>query len=139
MEPGEKNMVDGERDRRESAMTLTRADALCAGGAGFVTAVIATLAGTGRATEAQALGTNVPQVDSLAVRMVTDNEVIQFIPSERRDGLTIDRSAGASVLSLTALPASLRGEYGLAMHAESKRGPESRNVLIDFGYTSDVL
>jgi 7,8-dihydropterin-6-yl-methyl-4-(beta-D-ribofuranosyl)aminobenzene 5'-phosphate synthase len=139
MELGKKNVVNGERDRRESAMTLTRADALCAGGAGFVTAVVATLVGTGRATDAQALGTNVPQVDSLAVRMVTDNEVIQFVPSERRNDLTVDRSAGSSLNSVTALPRPLFGEFGLAMHAESKRGQESRNVLIDFGFTSDVL
>jgi 7,8-dihydropterin-6-yl-methyl-4-(beta-D-ribofuranosyl)aminobenzene 5'-phosphate synthase len=120
-------------------MTLTRADALCAGGAGFVTAVVATLVGSGRAVEAQGLGTDVPQVDSVSVRMVTDNEVIQFVPSERRADLTIDRSAGGSFNSLNALPRPLRGEYGLAMLAESKRGQESRNVLIDFGFTSDVL
>src|SRR5262249_47130907 len=30
-----------------------------------------------------------PEVDRVAVRIVTDNQVIQFIPSEKRDGLTI--------------------------------------------------
>jgi 7,8-dihydropterin-6-yl-methyl-4-(beta-D-ribofuranosyl)aminobenzene 5'-phosphate synthase len=29
--------------------------------------------------------------------------------------------------------------WGLAMHAESQRGDETRNVLVDFGYTPEVL
>jgi 7,8-dihydropterin-6-yl-methyl-4-(beta-D-ribofuranosyl)aminobenzene 5'-phosphate synthase len=35
--------------------------------------------------------------------------------------------------------ASLSGEWGLSMHAQSHRGSEVRNVLIDFGYTPEVL
>jgi len=54
---------------------------LCAGGAGFVSALIGTLVGTSRTAQAQTLGSQVPEVDRLAVRMVTDNEVILFVPS----------------------------------------------------------
>jgi len=35
--------------------------------------------------------------------------------------------------------AALNGEWGLAMHAESQAGGETRHVMIDFGYTSEVL
>ncbi|MSO67904.1 MAG: hypothetical protein EXQ82_08880, partial [Pseudolabrys sp.] len=70
------------------------ASMLCAGGAGFVSAVIATLAAGARTAPAKTLGKAVPQVDRLAVRMVTDNIVIQFLPNEQRDGLTIERKSG---------------------------------------------
>src|SRR5262249_52368806 len=64
---------------------------LCAGGVGFVTAMMATLAANARAAPAKTLGRAIPEVDRLAVHMVTDNIVIQFVPSETRDGLTIER------------------------------------------------
>jgi 7,8-dihydropterin-6-yl-methyl-4-(beta-D-ribofuranosyl)aminobenzene 5'-phosphate synthase len=81
----------------------------------------------------------VPEVERVAVRMVTDNVVIQFIPSEKRDGITIERRTGGNT-TLDAPPrAALNGEWGLSMHAQSQRGDEVRNVLVDFGYTSDVL
>ena len=53
---------------------------VCGGGAGFVSAVIATLAASAKTAPAKTLGKAVPQVDRLAVRMVTDNIVIQFVP-----------------------------------------------------------
>jgi 7,8-dihydropterin-6-yl-methyl-4-(beta-D-ribofuranosyl)aminobenzene 5'-phosphate synthase len=85
------------------------------------------------------LGRAVPQVDRLAVRMITDNVVIQFVPTERRDGVVIERRSAGSLVPDTPPRASLSGEWGLSMHAESQRGSEVRNVLIDFGYTPEVL
>ena len=77
-------------------------------------------------------------VDRLAVRMVTDNIVMQFLPNEKRDGLAIERKSGNT--SPDKPPRTiLNGEWGLAMHAQSHRGPEERNVMIDFGYTPEVL
>ncbi len=114
------------------------AGALCSGGAGFVSAVIATLAASAKTAPAKSLGKAVPQVDRLAVRMVTDNIVIQFIPTEKRDGLTIERKSGNT--SPDKPPRTiLNGEWGLAMHAQSFVGADERNVLIDFGYTPEVL
>jgi 7,8-dihydropterin-6-yl-methyl-4-(beta-D-ribofuranosyl)aminobenzene 5'-phosphate synthase len=111
---------------------------LCAGGAGFVSAVIATLAAGARTAPAKTLGHEIPVVDRLAVRMVTDNIVIQFLPNEKRDGLTIERKSGNT--SPDKPPRTiLNGEWGLAIHAQSHRGPEERNVMIDFGYTPEVL
>jgi 7,8-dihydropterin-6-yl-methyl-4-(beta-D-ribofuranosyl)aminobenzene 5'-phosphate synthase len=78
-------------------------------------------------------------VDSLAVRIVTDNQLIKFIPTEKRDGLTIERNPGGN-LSKDAPPSvELIGEWGLSMHAQSRRGNEVRNTLIDFGYQSQTL
>ncbi|HEY6832072.1 MAG TPA: MBL fold metallo-hydrolase [Pseudolabrys sp.] len=112
---------------------------LCSGGAGFVTAMMATLAANARTEPAKTLRGGLPQVDKLAVRMVTDNIVMQFVPTEKRDGLSIERRTGSNTSPERPPRAALSGEWGLAMHAESQRGGETRHVLIDFGYTPEVL
>lgn len=124
--------------RHSEPLPISRRGLLCAGGAGFVSGVVGTLIGTSRTARAQPLDSQVPEVDQLAVRMVTDNEVIQFVPSEKRAGLTIERPSGN--LTPDAPPhTALTGEFGLSIHAESRRGDEVRNILIDFGYTSETL
>jgi 7,8-dihydropterin-6-yl-methyl-4-(beta-D-ribofuranosyl)aminobenzene 5'-phosphate synthase len=120
------------------ASFLSDAGPLCAGGAGFVSAMMATLAASAKTAPAKTLRGEVPVVDRLAVRIVTDNIVIQFVPTEKRDGLTIERRSGNT--SPDKPPRTmLNGEWGLAMYVQSHRGPEERNVLIDFGYTPEVL
>jgi 7,8-dihydropterin-6-yl-methyl-4-(beta-D-ribofuranosyl)aminobenzene 5'-phosphate synthase len=110
----------------------------CAGGAGFVSAVMATLAASSRTQPARTLQGDVPVVDKLAVRIVTDNIVIQFVQTEKRDGLTVERKSGNTFPD--KLPRHiLNGEWGLAMHAQSFAGGVERNVMIDFGYTPEVL
>ena len=114
------------------------AGSLCAGGAGFVSAMIATLAAGAKTQPAKTLRGNVPVVDKLAVRIVTDNIVIQFVQTEKRDGLVIERKSGNT--SPDKPPRKiLNGEWGLAMHAQSHAGGVERNVMIDFGYTPEVL
>jgi 7,8-dihydropterin-6-yl-methyl-4-(beta-D-ribofuranosyl)aminobenzene 5'-phosphate synthase len=112
--------------------------ALCSGGAGFVSAMMAALAGAARTEEATPLPRKVPEVDRLAVRIVTDNVVIQFVPNEKRGGLAIERRSGNTRPDRPPQTA-LNGEWGLAMHAESHIGGHTRHVMIDFGYTSEVL
>src|SRR5215467_14176507 len=34
---------------------------------------------------------------------------------------------------------TLVSEFGLSMHAETRRGTETRNVLMDFGFTPEAL
>ncbi|WP_336490651.1 MBL fold metallo-hydrolase [Methylobacterium nigriterrae] len=121
-----------------SGSSISRRRLLCAGGAGFVSALVGTLIGGSQAAHAQALGGAVPEVDRLTVRMVTDNTILQFVPTERRDGLAAERMG--SNLSPDRPPrATLVAEWGLSMHAESRRGDEVRRVLIDFGYTPETL
>ena len=118
---------------------LSRRVVLCVGGAGFVSALIGTLIGTSQTAQAQALGSRVPEVEWLAVRMVTDNAVIQFVPSEKRGSLTIERRTAGNQTPDAPPRTALTGEWGLSMHAESRRGNETRNVLVDFGYTPEAL
>jgi 7,8-dihydropterin-6-yl-methyl-4-(beta-D-ribofuranosyl)aminobenzene 5'-phosphate synthase len=104
-----------------------------------VTALISTLACSSRIARAQALASTPPEVDSVAVRIVTDNQIIKFIPTEKRDGLTIERKPGG-YLSKDAPPnVELIAEWGLSMHAESRRGDQTRNILVDFGYQAQTL
>jgi len=123
----------------EAAAFLPASSALCAGGAGFVTAMMATLAAEARTAPARTLGKAIPEVDWLAVRIVTDNVVIQFVPSETRDGFAVERRTAGNTAPDRPPRFALQGEWGLAMHAESKRDGETRNVMVDFGYTPEVL
>jgi 7,8-dihydropterin-6-yl-methyl-4-(beta-D-ribofuranosyl)aminobenzene 5'-phosphate synthase len=131
-------MLFGTCNCNPGTSSLSRRGLLCAGGAGFVSALIGTLVGTARTAQAQALGSQVPEVDRLAVRIVTDNQVIQFVPSEKRESFAIERR-GLNLTPDAPPRTALNGEWGLSMHAESRRGNELRNILIDFGYTPETL
>lgn len=121
-----------------STTWMSRRAALCAGGTGFVTALTAMLVGASRTARAQPLAERVPEVDRLAVRIVTDNQVVHFVPSEKRSDLAIER-LGPNLSPALPPKTDLAGEFGLAMHAESRRGSETRNILVDFGYTPEIL
>ena len=112
---------------------------LCAGGAGFVSAMIGVMAASSRTANAPQLGRQVPEVDRLAVRMVTDNVVVQFVPPETRHGVGVERRSRSNLSEDAPPRTALNGEWGLSMHAQSHRGDEERNVLIDFGFTPEVL
>ncbi len=118
---------------------VSRRDLLCGGGAGFVYALVGILAGSGRTAHAQALGPRVPQIDRLAVTIVTDTQIIKFIPTEKRDGLIIERRPAGNVQPDAPPRADLVGEWGLSMHAQSRHGREVRNILVDFGYMPETL
>jgi 7,8-dihydropterin-6-yl-methyl-4-(beta-D-ribofuranosyl)aminobenzene 5'-phosphate synthase len=78
-----------------------------------------------------------PEIDQLVLRIVTDSYQMATAPDTKvgnvdikRFGFAVgDHPPGKAVLS----------EFGLALHAESRRGAEQRSVLIDFGYTPQTL
>ncbi|WP_315772428.1 MULTISPECIES: MBL fold metallo-hydrolase [unclassified Bradyrhizobium] len=117
---------------------MSRRHLLCAGGAGFVSAMVGTLVGSGRSARAQALGGAVPQVDRLKVRMVSDIIVRRFGISQKLGDLSIARMQGNETPDAPPR-ATLVGEWGLSMHAESQRDNEVRNILVDFGYNPVTL
>jgi 7,8-dihydropterin-6-yl-methyl-4-(beta-D-ribofuranosyl)aminobenzene 5'-phosphate synthase len=131
-------MLFGRCNCTSSAASLSRRGLLCAGGAGFVSALIGTLVGSSRMAQAQALGSQVPEVDRLAVRIVTDNYFFPFLLSQNYGDLAVERFTRAES---PQMPPSreLLGQWGLSLHAESHVGSQSRSVLVDFGYTSDAL
>jgi hypothetical protein len=63
-------MLFGACNCTPAAAGLSRRGLLCAGGAGFVTALIGTLIGSGRTAHAKTLTGPVPEVDRLNVTIV---------------------------------------------------------------------
>lgn len=80
----------------------------------------------------------VPVVDKLAVRVVTDSYHHAFEPG-RMQGPVLVQRLGFAVSPRTPPQRTLQNEWGLALHLESTRGAETRQVLVDFAYTSETL
>ena len=112
---------------------LSRRQVVCGGGAAMLSYVVAGLLGSVRPARAQALSTPVPEVDSLAVRVVTDSYQLAISPNTRFGDVDVQR------FGLPPAGRSLLGEFGLSMHVESRRGDETRRMLIDFGFTPETL
>jgi 7,8-dihydropterin-6-yl-methyl-4-(beta-D-ribofuranosyl)aminobenzene 5'-phosphate synthase len=131
-------MLFGSCNCATHAPPLSRRGYLCAGGAGFISALVGTMVGSGRTARAQTLGGSVPEIDRLSVRIVTDVVVQRFGTSVKRDGLTVERPRGNETADAPPR-ATLVGEWGLSMLAQSQRGSEERNLLVDFGYNPATL
>ncbi len=115
---------------------LSRRDLLRSGVAlGVFSAALSTAP---RPARAQALSGAVPEVDSVAVRVVTDSYHHAFEPSRKVNDLTIQRFAFALTKDRPPRKA-LQSEWGLSLHLESRQGDSSRQILIDFGYTPETL
>ena len=87
---------------------------------------------------AQTIAGSVPEVDRVSVRVVVDSYQFAVVADKKTGpvdvqhfgwGLSGDKPPGRTLIS----------EFGLAMHAESKRGRETRNLLMDFGFTPEAL
>ena len=115
-----------------------RRDIVCGGGATVFSAIVATLLGDARPARAATLTGKVPEIDRVAIRVVVDNYQIATAPSRKLQDvdiehfgwpLSVDRPPGKTLIS----------EFGLSMHVETWRGTETRNVLMDFGFTPDAV
>lgn len=89
-----------------------------------------------RIASAQAITGTPPEVDRLAVRVVTDSYFHQFEPSGKLGEMTVQRFSRAPS---SEPPRTVKNEWGLSLHVESVRGSEARQVLVDFGFTGDAL
>ena len=116
---------------------IGRRDILCSGGSAIFSSLIAALLGDAKPARAQTISGNVPEVDRATVRVVTDNYHFALSPN----GKIGDVEVGRVVFPLSDQPPGkvLLSEFGLSMHLETQRGNETRNVLIDFGYSSPTL
>jgi 7,8-dihydropterin-6-yl-methyl-4-(beta-D-ribofuranosyl)aminobenzene 5'-phosphate synthase len=79
----------------------------------------------------------VPEIDRLAVRVVTDSYQIAVAPGAKIGNVEVERFGWG--LSDQAPGPTLVSEFGLALHAQSRRGEETRQTLVDFGFTSAAL
>jgi 7,8-dihydropterin-6-yl-methyl-4-(beta-D-ribofuranosyl)aminobenzene 5'-phosphate synthase len=123
-------------DHRDNV--LHRRHVLCAGGASVFAAMMASLLGSSKPARAQAITGSVPEVDRLSVRIVIDSYQFAVAAGKKTGpvdvqhfgwGLSSDKPPGRTLIS----------EFGLSMHVESQRGSETRNTLMDFGFTPEAL
>src|SRR5438874_1446871 len=118
---------------RSNASGVSRREVLCAGGAAAFSSLVAALLGGSERARAQGLAGPVPEVDYLAVRVVTDSYQLAIAPNMKVGEVEVQR------FGMPPAGRSLLGEFGLSMHLESRRGEETRNMLLDFGFTSGTL
>jgi 7,8-dihydropterin-6-yl-methyl-4-(beta-D-ribofuranosyl)aminobenzene 5'-phosphate synthase len=102
------------------------------GGLGLAGGVLSNI----RVAQAQALVGAPPEVDRLCVLVVTDSYHHLFLPSGAFGEVGVQRWGRPST---NDAPRTLQNEWGLALHLESARGAETRQVLVDFGFTGHTL
>src|SRR5437660_11964471 len=73
------------------AWGVSRRDVLCVGGAAAFSSLVAALLGAAKPARAQALGGPVPEVDHLAVRLVTDRFDVAIAPSMKVVAVEVQR------------------------------------------------
>ena len=99
---------------------LHRRQVLCGGGAIVFAAMMASLMGGARPVRAQTIAGKVPEVDRVSVRVVVDN--YQFAVAAGKKVGSVDVQHFGWGLSADKPPGrTLISEFGLSMHAESKR------------------
>lgn len=110
---------------------MTRRTALQVAAGGFGTLLI------GNASIAQPRLTIQP-VDELTLQVLVDAATFgPFLPNDSLPGLRVERNSSKSP---TRMPRkALMAEFGLSLLAHSKSGSDIRHVLIDFGYSPEVL
>jgi len=117
---------------------LNRRHLLCGGGAIAFSAMMASLLGASKPVLAETMSGKVPEVDRLSIRVVVDSYQFAVAPGKKVGpidiqhfgwGLSRDKPPGRTLIS----------EFGLSMHAESSRDGETRNILMDFGFTPEAL
>jgi 7,8-dihydropterin-6-yl-methyl-4-(beta-D-ribofuranosyl)aminobenzene 5'-phosphate synthase len=77
-------------------------------------------------------------VDEVMLQVVVDAATFgPFLPDQFLPGLQVRRSGERSAARMSRK--SLMAEFGLSILARSRRGTETRQVLVDFGYSPEVL
>jgi 7,8-dihydropterin-6-yl-methyl-4-(beta-D-ribofuranosyl)aminobenzene 5'-phosphate synthase len=117
---------------------IRRRDVVCGGGAALLSAIVATLMGGAKPVRAETIAGKVPEIDSVAVRVVVDSYQFAVAPSCKVANVDIEHF-GWGIGGGKPPGKTLISEFGLSMHVESRRGTETRNVLMDFGFTPDAL
>lgn len=77
-------------------------------------------------------------VDEVTLQVVVDAATFgPFLPDQILPGLHVKRAGGGREARMSRK--SLMAEFGLSILARSKRGSENRQVMVDFGYSPEVL
>ena len=87
-----------------------------------------------RSAHAAPVPIDVPVVDEIIVREITDNTHDIFLRGAQSPGLAVSRVGFPEA----SQGKTLESEWGLALHIQSRKGRETRRYLLDFGFTPDV-
>ncbi len=117
---------------------MHRRDVVCGGGAAMFGAIVTALMGSSKPVKAEAISGSVPELDGVAVRVVVDSYQFAVAPSRKLADVDIQHF-GWGVSGNKPPGRTLISEFGLSMLAETRRGTETRNVLMDFGFTLEAL
>jgi 7,8-dihydropterin-6-yl-methyl-4-(beta-D-ribofuranosyl)aminobenzene 5'-phosphate synthase len=100
--------------------------------------MLASLLRGSKPVRAETIASDVPEVDHVSVRVVIDS--YQFAVAAGKKIGSIDVQHFGWGLSADKPPGrTLVSEFGLSLHAQSQRGSETRNLLMDFGFTGEAL
>src|SRR6476646_10358334 len=83
---------------------------------------------------ASAAPIEVPAVDKLSIRVLVDSSFDQFFRPKQANGVTVAPAARADDFRKT-----LHNEWGLSLWLESQAGGAQRTLMLDYGYTPEVL
>ena len=117
---------------------LGRRQALRATGVGFVATLTSILLGAGRTARAEPVAGGPPVVDGVSVRILADNHTDRYSIPFAAPGMKVERVTGSERPGVPPVN-TWRAEWGLSMLAESVRADETRQVMIDYGYTAEAL
>jgi 7,8-dihydropterin-6-yl-methyl-4-(beta-D-ribofuranosyl)aminobenzene 5'-phosphate synthase len=118
--------------------SVHRRDVICGGGLAAFGAMLSALLGGARPVRAAGVTGAVPEIDSLAARVVVDSYQFAVAPSTKVGNVDIQRF-GWGIGAGKPPGRTLISEFGLSMHVETRRGVETRNTLVDFGFTPEAL
>jgi 7,8-dihydropterin-6-yl-methyl-4-(beta-D-ribofuranosyl)aminobenzene 5'-phosphate synthase len=118
--------------------SVHRRDVICGGGLAAFGAMLSALLGGARPVGAAGVTGAVPEIDSLAVRVVIDSYQFAVAPSTKVGNVDIQRF-GWGIGGGKPPGRTLISEFGLSMHVETRRSAETRNTLVDFGFTPEAL
>jgi 7,8-dihydropterin-6-yl-methyl-4-(beta-D-ribofuranosyl)aminobenzene 5'-phosphate synthase len=118
--------------------TIHRRQVVCGGGAAMFSTILAALIGGAKPVRAATISGPVPELDRVAVRVLVDSYQFAVAPSRKINNVEIQHF-GWGIGGGKPPGKTLVSEFGLSMHVESQRGSETRNVLVDFGFTPGAL
>lgn len=97
-------------------------------------AVLGGAAALGRFSPARAAALDVPVVDKLSIQVLVDSSFDLFLRPGQVNGVSVAPAAGFSDYRR-----SLHNEWGLSLWLESQRAAQGRTLMLDYGYTPEVL
>ena len=95
---------------------------------------VAATGGLGYLRFASAAQIEAPTVDRLSIRILVDSSFDLFMRPTKLNGVTIEPPPRAADFRRT-----VHNEWGLSLWLESQRAADQRTIMLDYGYTQNVL